>query len=250
MNDKLTTQKYWESYYSKDHTNKKHIVNVCSYYDKFWDKLISEPSVGKTIIEIGGFPGRYLAYISSKFGLEPTCLDYNSDVSQIEATFKIMEVDNYHVLQEDFTSYKPQKQYDYVISNGFIEHFDDFNKILDLHLQYLKPNGRMLIMIPNMKGYIRFYKYVVDYNNLKMHNLKSMNFEVFKRFAKRNQLKIETLTYFGDFPHTVHQKSNWFQKLIIKCHRFIFKNRANHFVKKYPSPYFSSSMVAIFEKNN
>jgi hypothetical protein len=122
--------------------------------------------------------------------------------------------------------------------------------IMDLHLEYLKPNGKMLIMIPNMKGYIGFYKYLVDYNNLKMHNLKCMNLKVFKEFAKRNQLKMNVLTYFGDFPHNVHQKSNLFQKIIVKGHRFVFKNRANRLVNRYPSSCFSSNIVAIFEKNN
>lgn len=246
--DKLTTQEYWERYYKRNNVSKQQIINVCSYYDHYWNAFIERNAHGKSIIEIGGFPGRYLAYLSSKFGLIPTCLDYNSDAKQIEASFKVMDVDNYNILQKDFTSYQTPERYHYVISNGFIEHFEDFNTILDQHVNYLKDDGKLLIMIPNMRGYIKFYKTLVDAENLKIHNLKSMSLKVFRAFAERHNLKINTLTYFGDFPHAVHQKQNLFQKLIFKMHRLFFKRIANGWVNKYPSKHFSSSIIAIFEK--
>ena len=249
MRQKLTTKQYWESYYNKDHADKEHINSVCSYYDVFWNMLIDENSSEKSIIEIGGFPGRYLAYLALKYDLQPTCLDYNSDTSQIDATFKIMKVKNYHILQRDFTKYVPENQYDYLISNGFIEHFKNFDEILDLHTQYLKPEGKMLIMIPNMKGYIRFYKYLVDYKNLKVHNIRCMSLDVFKQFAKRNNLRIIYLDYHGGFPYNVHQKLDIIRKFIYKGHWFIFKKWLNKKLIKKPSPYFSSSIIAIFEKN-
>jgi len=244
---KLTTQKYWEGYYKKNHADKKHIIAVCAYYDKFWEQLIEKKSEKQTIIEIGGFPGRYLAYLSSKYNLEPTCLDYNSDAKQIEATFKTMQVKTFHILQKDFTKHKPEQQYDYVISNGFIEHFQNFNEILDLHVQYLKPGGKMLIMIPNKRYLRKVYGLLCDYNNLKMHNLKSMKLKVFKNFALKNNFKINTLQYYGGFPFSVHQKQNVFQKILSKSFRLIFK-QVNPFLMKHPSKYFSASIISIFEK--
>ncbi|WP_418513625.1 methyltransferase domain-containing protein [Corallibacter sp.] len=248
MGDKLTTKTYWESYYSHNHADKKHITTVCGYYNDFWKTFIDSKNKASTIIEIGGFPGRYLAYLSSKFKLLPTCLDYNSDTSQIEASFRIMNVETYSVLQKDFTKYKTPQTYNYVLSNGFVEHFEDYNHILDLHVDYLAPKGRMLIMIPNMRGYIRFYKYLVDYQNLKIHNLKCMKLKVFKDFAQRHDLKVIHLGYFGGFPLGVHQKSNLFQKLIYKGHRLVFKYVANRLLLKKPSRFFSSSIITILEK--
>src|SRR5690606_13904024 len=201
-----------------------------------------------SIIEIGGYPGRFLAYLASKYNLLPTSLDYNSNTDQLENVFKTMGVDNYTILEKDFTTHVPNIKYDYVLSNGFIEHFTNYDDILDLHVDYLKTGGKLYVMIPNMKGYIWLYKYLVDYQNLKVHNLKSMRLKVFKDFAKRHNLKTIELTYFGDFPHGVHQKSNFLQRLILKSNRFLFKKLLNKFINKYPSPYFSSGIVAIFEK--
>jgi 2-polyprenyl-3-methyl-5-hydroxy-6-metoxy-1,4-benzoquinol methylase len=247
MNE-LTTQSYWEGYYNKNHASKKHIINVCSYYDKFWKVIFEDNCQGKTLIEIGGFPGRYLAYLTSKYELNPTCLDYNSDISQLEASFKIMGVKQYTVLQEDFTKYVPKQKYDYVISNGFIEHFEDFDNILDLHSQYLKPGGKMLVMIPNKRYFRQVYGYLCDYKNLKAHNLKSMRLGVFKEFAKRHDLDVNTLQYYGGFPFAVHQRLNILQKIIYKVARLISKKVINPILMKYPSKYMSASIISIFEK--
>lgn len=248
MSDKLTTQQYWESYYTNKHINKKRIESVCSYYDEFWNQFIDTKKQSKELIEIGGFPGRYLAYLSAKYQVNPTCLDYNSDKTVIEAVFKVMGVDQYDIIQEDFTLFETPKQYDYVISNGFVEHFEDFNTILDLHVNYMKDQSKLMVMIPNMRGYIRFYKYLVDYKNLKIHNLKCMHLSVFKAFAKRHNLEIKHLNYHGGFPIGVHQKINLAQKLIFKIHRLFFKFVFNPYLMKHPSRFFSSSIIAIFEK--
>ncbi|WP_242131701.1 class I SAM-dependent methyltransferase [Aestuariivivens marinum] len=249
MNKNLTTQRYWETYYGNNHANRQHIIKVCSFYDFYWDIFFNTTNTPSTsLIEIGGFPGRYLAYLASKFRVYPTCLDFNSDLSQIKESFKVMGVESFEILQKDFTVYQPQSKYDFVFSNGFIEHFKDFNHILDLHVSYLKPQGCIMIMIPNMKGYIKYYKLLVDRRNLKVHNLKCMSLKVFKHFAKRNGLNIVELTYFGGFPFSVHQKLNLIQKLIFKIHRLVFKFFLNTYVEKYPSKYFSSTIIGIFER--
>jgi len=248
MNDKLTTKQYWESYYKHSHVDRQHIKTVCSYYNPIWHMFIKNQSGAKSLIEIGGFPGRYLAYLANRYKLKPTCLDYNSDLTQIEGSFKVMDVPDYHIIQEDFTTYKPQITYDYVMSNGFIEHFENYDAILDLHVDYMADQGRLMVMIPNMRGYVKFYKYLVDYKNLKVHNLKCMKLEVFKNFATRHNLAILHLDYYGGFPLGVHQKSNLMQKLIYKGHRLIFKYFANKRLEKCPSKYFSSAIIGVFEK--
>lgn len=248
MTDKLTTKAYWETYYRGSHVSEKHIVSVCSYYDRIWDIFVKKGSKNEKLIEIGGFPGRYLAYLSKRHYLNPTCLDYNSDFTQVKGCFDVMNVSNYHIIQKDFTTYRTAYKYDYVMSNGFIEHFENYDKILDLHVDYLADKGRLLIMIPNMKGYIKFYKYLVDYNNLKIHNLNTMRLSVFKNFAKRHNLSILYLGYYGGFPLNVHQKNNFIQKLIYKSHRLIFKYFGNSLLLKYPSKYFSSSIIGVFER--
>ncbi len=249
MDTKLTSKEYWEEYYKKTQTSKVKISRIVSEYDQLWEILLSqnEANPPKTILEIGGYPGRYLAYLSDKFSLVPTCLDYNSDVSKIEECMKIFDVNDYKVLQTDIFNHQIEKQYDIVISLGFVEHFSDYNQILDKHCEYLKPGGTLLIMIPNKRWLRKWYGYIVDYDNLKAHNLKCMNFKTFNDFAKRNNLKEIKLTYFGEFQYAVHQKLNFIQDIIKRVVKFIFK-RLNPFLRNHPSKFYSSSIIAIYKK--
>lgn len=247
---KLSTQEYWESYYKQTNTDIENIKKIISVYDNFWELLIKENNAKppKTIVEIGGYPGRYLAYIADKYNLIPTSIDYNSDKTKIEETFKLFNIQEYQIIQADIFEHHPQEQYDIVISNGFIEHFENFDEVLDKHTHYLKPGGTLFVLIPNMKNYIYFYKQMVDKSNLKIHNIKCMKKSVFKNFAKRNQLQQLYLDYFGGFPFSVHQKLNFFQQLIFKIHRIVFKFFLNKFISKYPNKYFSSTLIAIYKK--
>lgn len=246
-----TTQQYWEDYYnSKDKPNKDQIIYVCSEYDKFWDLLVTNNSENppKTIMEIGGYPGRYIAYLADKYNLIPTSIDYNSDREKIEETFKAFDIKEYEIIQADIFNHKVDLQYDIVISNGFIEHFENYNEVLDKHCNYLKEGGTLFVLVPNMRNYIHFYKYLVDYKNLLIHNLKCMKISVFNKFAQRNNLKIILIDYYGGFPFNVHQKLSFFQKIIFKPHRILFKFYVNKLLKKYPNKYFSSTIVGVYKK--
>jgi cyclopropane fatty-acyl-phospholipid synthase-like methyltransferase len=247
--NKLTDQAYWEHYYSKVITQKSQIESVISVYDKYWELLISNNdfTTPKTIIEIGGYPGRFLAYLSNKYNLIPTCLDFNSDSVKIQESMNSFGIKDYKIIQADILEYEPQEKYDIVISNGFIEHFSKYDEILDKHSLFLKDGGTMLVMIPNKRWLRKWYGYLVDYKNLKAHNLKCMNKKVFVNYSKRTNLKIICLEYFGGFAFSVHQELNFFQKLIYSATRLLFK-RANPIVSKFPSKYYSSSLIAIYKK--
>ena len=242
----FTQQEYWEKYYSAQKPDVKRINKIVGEYDLYWQKLIDScDHKPESIIEIGAYPGRYLAYLSKKYSLKPTALDYNSDTSKIEECFASFGIEDFELIQADFLNHTTNQKYDIVISNGFVEHFEDFNTVMDLHCKYLSPGGTMLIMIPNKRFLRKYYSYLVDLDNLKIHNLKVMNLEIFRSFAARNSLNIEFLNYYGGFNFNVHQKLNFFQKLIHRSFRFTFK-KINPFLAKNPSPYYSSTIIGIF----
>ncbi|MBX2963402.1 MAG: class I SAM-dependent methyltransferase [Cyclobacteriaceae bacterium] len=246
---KLVTKEYWEEYYSGSTTTKLEVSRICSVYDSFWEILVMNNSnlEKKSIIEIGGYPGRYLAYLAAKFELVPTCLDFNSDKSKIDATMAQFDIENYTVIQADLFDHSPKEQYDIVISNGFVEHFKNFDTVMDKHIKYLKRGGTMLMMIPNMRGYIKWYKTFVDKPNLQIHNLECMSLNVFSDFGKRHNLEVLHLGYFGSFPFNVHQKLNGIQSLVYNIHRIVFKKLFNRFLTLRPNALLSSSIIAIYK---
>jgi SAM-dependent methyltransferase len=250
MNEKLTDQKYWEKYYNKASTQRETIERICGEYDEIWKKWYGSANISKpqSMIEIGAYPGRYIAYLSNLFGIEVTGLDYNSDKDKIVETMKIMGVSNYHYIQADFFNHLPTQKYDLVFSNGFIEHFDDFNQVMDLHIKYLNDNGSLLMIIPN-KNYLRkYYGLLYDKENLSVHNLNCMHLDVFKKFAERNNLKIQYLNYQGGFAYRYHSVIS--NKLKLRSAELIIKvfKKLNPFLEKHPSKYYSSNIIAIFTK--
>jgi 2-polyprenyl-3-methyl-5-hydroxy-6-metoxy-1,4-benzoquinol methylase len=246
----FTTQNYWENYYEKSAIEVKQVNAICGMYDPLWDKLVNEnksTAKSKTLIEVGAYPGRYLAYLSKKFNLIPTALDYNSDKSKIEETFKKFNITEFEILIADFIKYTNEKKYDIVISNGFIEHFEDYHSIVKKHSELLKEGGTMLIMVPNKRYVRKWFDWLCDYDNLKIHNTKCMSKNEFKNFASDNNLKVIAIGYFGSFAYNVHQSLNLAQNFIYQSTRFFFR-KVNPYISKNPNKYFSSVLYGIYKK--
>lgn len=243
----LTSKQYWEDYYRASSEDRDTIIKICGKYDEFWDLLIKScASPPKSILEIGAFPGRYLAYVASKYQLEPTGLDFNPDESKFKRNMEVMGVKSYQYICADFLSYEPSQRYDVVISNGFIEHFSNYNDVLDKHVKFLNNGGAMLIMIPN-KRYLRaVYGNLLDRQNQLAHNLSCMKLSVFKQFALRNNLSIQFLNFQGGFPYKVHTSLKFWQKLIYHPVRF-FSIKLSKLLSRNVSKFWSGTIVGVFK---
>lgn len=245
----LTSKKYWQDYYQESSEDRETITKICGAYDFFWQMLIKScVHTPQSILEIGAFPGRYLAYLSSRYYLEVTGLDFNPDQEKFSRTMHAMGVEKFEYICSDFLAHIPQQQYDLVFSNGFIEHFANYSEVLDKHVAYLKNGGAMLVMIPNKRYLRKIYGYLLDYKNLKAHNLECMRLNLFEDFAKRHNLKIKYLSYYGGFGFKVHQPLSFLQRLLYKPIRFL-AIKLNGMLTKNPSKWYSGTIIAVFTKN-
>ena len=243
-----TDKKYWQKYYQNTNVDKKQIIAICSKYDKYWDMLFRVcKHKPKTILEMGAYPGRFIAYVASKYSLKPTALDFNPDSKKIEKSFKEMGINKYNIIQEDLISVTTEKKFDLIISMGFIEHFKDYKTILNKHASMLAKGGAILIIIPNKRGFRKLYGLICDRKNLDTHNLKCMNKKTFHDFSFNNKLKMDYLQYFGGFQYSVHQKLNKLQLCIYYLVRFA-SIKLKPYIEKHPSWLYSSGIIGIFSK--
>lgn len=242
----LTTKKYWQDYYQESSEDREMIIKICGSYDYFWDMLVKSCAhKPQTIVEIGAFPGRYIAYLSSKYNLLPTGLDFNPDEKKFARSMHAMGVEKFDYVCTDFLAHTPHQQYDLVFSNGFIEHFSNYDEVLDKHVSYLKKGGAMMVMIPNKKYLRKVYGYLLDYKNLKAHNLACMRLNVFEQFAKRNNLQVKYLSFYGGFAYKVHQPLSFWQRLIYTPVRFL-SLKLRSVLSRHPSKWYSGTIVAVF----
>jgi len=175
--------------------------------------------------------------------------------SAVKITRQNLEINNIRnaiVHEGDFLSYDFEgKQYDVVISLGFIEHFSNPESVVCKMCTILKNGGILIIGIPNFTG-LNYYiaKYVdkkVKNKLLTAHNLKIMNLHFFYELAKNGKIKPVEITFRGGFEPALYDISAtpfWF-KILFQCLTLLFHNRLSQIIS---SKFYSSYILAAYKK--
>lgn len=161
---------------------------------------------GRSALEIGCFPGGYLAlmgergYLLNGFDLCPRLPELRSWLAS--RNYRIGKL-----AQEDFFAADARAyQSDLVFSNGFIEHFENWAEVLTRHADFVRPGGRLLVTAPNFAGTVqRLLHEKLDVENLKRHYLPSMNPDAWAMMLRRAGMNVVWQGYFGGFNFWVEE---------------------------------------------
>lgn len=212
----LVEQAYWDESYK----NFKFYIPtdaVTRLLDKYAPPNKSE------VFEIGCFPGRYLAHLGkqgwtvSGVDLAPetetTLVKWLQSQNIKTGTFRKDEVVKYAAATPD--------KYPFVCSFGFIEHFENFSEIIQLHGRITAQGGLLVITAPNFLGGIqKFLHKNLDNENLKRHYLPSMRPDIWRSVLEENGFSVRFAGYFGKFDFWYdQQKRNFIQKLFAEFTR-------------------------------
>ena len=126
------------------------------FHEYFFEVFSGMETHGKKLLEIGCATSAWLPYFAEEFGFEVHGVDY----SEIGCQKARQILANAHlegkVVCADFFS--PPKAmldiYDVVVSFGVAEHLKDTTACIKTFSKFLKPNGIMITIIPNMVGLI------------------------------------------------------------------------------------------------
>ena len=189
------TSKVWEEM----HNTRKYGENLILFKDIFEDYL--KKTSNKLCLEIGCYPGYYLAYITKKFGYGAAGIDYVANTEKIVGkTLQANKIKKYLIYNENFLYWKSPKKYDLVCSFGFIEHFSGSTskKVFKKHIDLMKSNGKLIIDVPNP---YYLYNLRLLFNKLyrQEHYIKIMKLNYFKKMAKKYKLKVLHLNYYSGF---------------------------------------------------
>ncbi len=236
--EKLTTQEYWISNFSK--------VQLVKFGENIYSKTLKKYlpyNKSATCIEIGGYPGHLLGWMAKEFGYQPTALDYVPEINSMRSLFEFNGITNLQLINEDFLKFKSENKYDVVASFGFIEHFDDYKQIIKLHKNLVKDNGYLVIGVPFLGGlqlFIRklLYKRERYEEVMRIHNRKIMNLKELK----------QTITNEGDmellFAKYIGEMEIWFGEDQVQTNR-IFLYRIIKKVSKLVSKLgFSNKLIS------
>lgn len=275
---KLTNNKYWDTIYESqntsvkevsktDHRNKlekklekiigkrfaSYFHNYSDYY--FWDViLVKHLKYDKNIkaLEVGSAPGTFMIRLHKTFGFIPYGVEYTkTGVELNRRLFASEQINPENVIEADFLSEdfhsKYRESFDVVLSNGFIEHFDNPNDIVAKHLSLLKKDGLLLISIPNIRGLNYLCTWFFNKPVIPIHNIEIMDLNKFNNLFDRDSVCPIFDNYYGTFNFrlfTAPLKSfkrfilvllHTFQLGLNFVFRFLFGKRG--FKNKYLSPY-------------
>lgn len=224
MNDfqsyKLTNIDFWKDGYS-DHTDffvEKISHPVVNKIYKYFDKKTFK---NKNVFEIGCYPGRFL-YHFGKNSFILNGVDYVDKLSKMVEWFKENNFKLGEFIKDDLFNLKLENKYDLVFSSGFIEHFKNFEEVINIHTRLVSKDGYIFITTPNFAGFIqRFLHNILDKENLKVHYLPSMDYKKWKNILEKDNFEIIDGGYTGGFDFWIANK-NIFARIITKLIRVIF----------------------------
>jgi SAM-dependent methyltransferase len=252
MSNDLTDQQFWIDYWGK--------INLPVFVDfKFKnDRVIAEEILnsidkrGQSVFEIGCAPGKWLSLLAKERSCNVTGIEYvHVAAEKTIENLHIQNITNFNIIHGDFFNYHPDQKFDIVLSLGFIEHFDNFEKVLNDKLAILAPQGQLIIGIPRFRGINYFLQLCIDkFIDLKLlpsHNLTPMCTEVINDFADKNNLSIICNKYIGGFEpglFPVGQISNTYARVTIK----IIMRLLTFIFGSFNSKYTSSYQISILRK--
>jgi SAM-dependent methyltransferase len=249
----LTEVEFWEQYWAG--CSLPSTVN----YELSFDRCLAEVFKGQIagavgeILEIGCAPGKWLSFFSNELNLKPSGIEYTRAGMQATLQNLTLQEINYGFIKDgDFFTTCPDHEFDVVISLGFIEHFDNPDAVVDLHLKWLKPDGLLVLGVPNFKGVYKVLQTIFDSEILHKHNTAIMTKDYFTDVAGKFGLDVKYLDYIGSFEPELPIRGAGFRnplyfmaKIFLRfCRlwrRFKYFDRINH-------PLISSYILAIYQK--
>ncbi len=220
MSEEKTDKAFWnDSYWTADeHKKKTHIPTVpkTNPIRQWIEKYLPDNLTGKTCIEVGCYPGRFLT-IFGDHGATLSGVDFVDDIVSVPENLAKQGYKVGRFWNEDFFKMSINQQFDIVTSFGFIEHFTDVKKSLEAHANLVAPGGLVIIEVPNfLGGFQKFIHKNFDKENFAKHHLPAMEAETLKRIFTEMGFEIIYSGYFGQFHYWVEPaKRGFFSKLFL-----------------------------------
>jgi SAM-dependent methyltransferase len=173
----LTDERHWNSYWEDQaHTSREISREAANLQTQAILDVIDSylPASGASVLEVGGAPGRYLAYIHRRCDCRCAILDYSSaGCALARENFNALDVE-LDVYQQDLFAAGLANRFDFVYSLGLIEHFDDFGAVVAAQAKLVKRGGVLLVGVPNFRGVNGWFARRIDRERFESHNLAAM----------------------------------------------------------------------------
>jgi len=143
---------------------------------------LADVGPGDRVIEIGCAPAKWLVHLAERTGAHVEGIEYSERGAELStANLRACGVEG-TIYQADFFTHEVSG-YDLVLSLGFIEHFEELDGVFARHAAFVAPGGRLLLGVPNFRGFNGFLQRHSDTSYLALHNLRAMDAAELRRLG-------------------------------------------------------------------
>lgn len=214
INTGIAPKEHWDGGYENFVFQRNHANDDAYLFIRRYAEITDSRS--KSALEIGSFPGTYISELG-ELGYRINGIDIQPRNATDLA--KWLNDQGYQIgdfVEGDVFQYKWRNKFDVVCSFGFIEHFENYLDVIDLHAQLVKEGGTLLITTPNYRGLIQrfMHKYLAP-KDYALHYIPSMNPGKWSKHLKERGFEIVFSGYFGGMNFWIgKQELKGFKKIV------------------------------------
>jgi len=205
LTDKAHWTRMWSDYSRVD--DGEALIAYGGTFDKILSKFLPVDA-SMTAIELGCYPGSFLAYLHNRYGYRVCGLDYMDDLERVRRNLAQVGVRVDDLICADLLSMDLERTFDVVASFGLVEHFLDPEDVVNRHCQLVAPGGYLVIEMPHFRGLQYWLHRCFDSRNLSVHNVHAMRPRVLREWVERRGFDVLTCGYFKTFKFWVDYTDN------------------------------------------
>lgn len=245
LRSNLTDSVYWDEFWKSKPKALEYRGEKVYFKDIFARYIRPEMSC----FEIGCFPGTYLIYLKKRYDCEVAGIDFTDEFEKMIALFERQSIPVNSIYHADFLEFKSDRQYDFVYSLGFIEHFANFEEVIFRHTLLLRKGGILFLETPNYRGLLqRMLHLIFDRQDMHNHYLPAMNYRKWEFVLAKNNMKPLEQRYYHtfDFWTGKQQQHRSYTKKLVRGIAKAGKWADDHV--HYPNSWTSPSLIGIYQK--
>jgi SAM-dependent methyltransferase len=206
-----------------------------------------------SVLEIGGAPGQYAAYVHKQLGHAVTVLD-NSSVGCAKAreNFELLRIPAGVVEGDFFDPPDDLPRFDVVFSLGLIEHFEDVAAAVKAHTTFLEPGGKLILGAPNLCGVNRWLLRNLSPSFLEKHEVEATEERTWDAFERELSLTTLFRAHLGGFDAGTFwrcESTRLGDRALRQALAYLrtgLEHRALRFLRRPNSRYWSAYLIGVY----
>ena len=194
---------------------------------------------GGDAIEIGCVPGNWMVYLNKEYGYRVSGIDYSEHLDYVAKNLELNDIRDFTLFHDDLFTFTSAIRYDLVFSSGFVEHFDDHNRVIERHAELAKPGGLVAIMVPNLTHVHRILCGMFAPDLLAKHRFPLMHRTVLAEALEKAGLEVLFCDYHKTF-RPVYSMPPLFSLAARAVQRLLRMCRLDDMGNRFGSPYLIS----------